>query len=187
MKATIDVPDEVIARGEEFVRIYRDNFQHGHGFALMLAMQQAPGHAGTDKTFLQGRMNNQDLDRMAPVNAKKMLEKTRAAGIDISGKVYVSSMARPGLGVATPEAWVSGVDDVTRFAKARGLGVSGAKTVKEVEFDPPKVNKKPRLAPDIVEGHIQRMIAKDPGLASKDKRELAEAVIDKHAPKYKGK
>lgn len=160
--------------------LLRDNGQD-HTFAEMCAFQRPPGHAGTDKTFLQGRMNNQDLDHMAPINAQRMLKRAKRAGIDISGKVHVSSIGPPSM----PEAWVSGLGDVTDFCKQRGLACTGSASVKGVTTDADLMPKKPKLSKHVIKDHLQRMLKNDPGLIHKDKRELVEQVIDKHCPKYK--
>ena len=147
-------------------------------FAEMCALQQPPGTKGTDRAFQQGRLDGNWLDALPPRQAKKMVREAKAAGIDISGKQYMSGLANK-LGHCDPRAWVSDIADVKRVAKDRNLSVSGIVTVNATDLPPSKpVDLNPRIA----RGLAKQEISKNPGLSMRDA--LAK-VKEKHAPRWK--
>jgi len=91
----------------------------------MCALQQPPGLKGTDRAYMEGRLNNQQLDNMAPVQAKALLAHARRAGINVNGKYYAGGLADK-RGAADPAAWVDSLADVKKVAEMRNLTVSGA-------------------------------------------------------------
>ncbi len=105
--------------------------------AEMLALQQPPGLRGTDRTFMEGRYNNQQFDNMPKHHAEKMMKQARQAGINPSGKYYCSGLA-DGRGPSDPAAWVDGVNDVLKVARARNLTVEGAVEHKGIPMPRPK-------------------------------------------------
>lgn len=140
----------------------------------MLESGCAPMMGCSDRMFLQDRHATQGLDH---VFAERYIAAARKAGINTTGKVYMSQLARKGLGPRTPEAWVSGVDDVKTACKMNGHGSEklGLKPViKDPEPDVP-------LAPDIVEEFREKEIKENPDLAHADQRELTEKIVDKHS------
>ena len=148
--------------------------------AEMLALQSPPGVKGTDRTFMEGRLNNQQFDAMPRRQALGMIRAARAAGINPNGKYYAAGLADK-RGAGDPEAWVDGAADIKRVAEKRNLTVSGAVTHKGTEMPPP--SKKPlsdRLMREMSAVESRRH-------PSMNKREIREMVIDKYARKKKTK
>ncbi len=100
-----------------------------HNIALMCACRQGPG-LSTDTTFTRG-FASQPFD--GPVNPfvhKRYAAMARKAGVSISGKRYMSGLARyPG----DPKAWVSDRSDIKKLCERRGWGCEGAVKVKARE------------------------------------------------------
>lgn len=145
--------------------------------ANMLAFRQSPAERGTDRSFWEGRL----VSEYDNSNGKMMLDMAKKAGINTTGKIYVGGLARTGLGVRDPQAWVSDTGDIKRIAKQRNLDVDGVVTHRAVgePVETPNV----KLAPDIVKRFVKEKAAADPDFARKPKREQAEIVIDKHGAK----
>jgi hypothetical protein len=168
----MEVPSSVSHAGKEAVSIYLRSLASGatERFAEMVALQAPPGTRGSDRAFMEGRMNNQQLDDMPLRQANWLLREARAAGINPSGKVYVGGLA-DGRGHRDPEAWVSGVDDVARVARKRNLHVEGA-----VKHEGHQVPPRRRALSERI---IQEEMRKNPGWTRGE-------VIDKKAhPKKK--
>lgn len=138
-------------------------------WAAMCALQQAPGCHGTDREFMQGRNAGEFLNDMPKRQADFITREAKAAGIDISGKYYMSGIADK-RGWTDPEAWVSGRDDVVRVAKKRNLNMTGQVNHKAEALPPPK--SKP-LNEKIVK-RIQKQTGKS-----------REQVINDHGAHYK--
>src|SRR5258708_4634056 len=103
-----------------------------HNLAEMFALQRPPSIAGTDSIFMEGRCNGSQFDGQEAIGDLYKAEAT-AAGVDTTGKVYLSSLAdHPG----DPRAWVSGRGDVQRVCEERGYGCTGAVKVKGREAEP---------------------------------------------------
>lgn len=124
---TIDVPPHIAAAGREVASMYARLRSEGqsHKWAEMCALQQPPGVKGTDRAFMQGRLNNQQLDQMPPDHARNIVTLARRAGINPTGKYYSSGLADR-RGPQDPRAWVDSTADVTRVAQERNLTVTGA-------------------------------------------------------------
>jgi hypothetical protein len=148
-------------------------------FAEMCALQAPPGTQGTDRAFMEGRMNNQQLNDMPLRQAKYVAEEAKAAGINISGKYYCGGLADTRKW-KDPEAWVSSTDDVLRVAKARQLQVQGM-----VNYDPGTA---PPQRVALNERIIKEEMARLAPNSTAKPQELREQVIKKHAhPKLRGK
>jgi hypothetical protein len=150
---------------------------HGERWALLCALQQPPGTRGTDRAFQQGRLDGNWLDELPARQAKKMVREAKEAGINISGKQYVSGLANK-LGHCDPRAWVSDLSDVRSVARDRNLTVAGAVTVEGRELPPKKVGLNPRIARELA----KREMAASPGLPM---RAALERVKEKHTPRWK--
>lgn len=100
-------------------------------FADMLASRQPPGTKGTERAFMEGRNNNEDLNRMNKSLRNDLLETARKAGVSVSGKTYCSGIARF---AHDPQAWVSGRDEVAARCKENGWSCEG-----NVNFKPAEV------------------------------------------------
>lgn len=149
-------------------------------WATMCALQQAPGVSGSDRTFMEKRNNHEWLDGLPKRQANYIVKEAKAAGIDITGKYYMSGLADK-RGWCDPEAWVSGRDDVLRVAKNRNLEVTGSINHTPVADLPPK---KADLNPRIVRELARKEIAKNPSLTKKQAESL---VKSKHVPHWKRK
>jgi hypothetical protein len=128
---------------------------------------------------MQGRYDGSWLDSLPLRQAKWLTKEAKSAGIDISGKYYMSGLADK-RGHMDPEAWVSGVDDIKRVAVKRNLNVEGIVTVKGHEVEKQSVG----LNPKIVNRLAKAAMEKDPKLS---KREAVAMVKDRHTPKWKKK
>lgn len=111
--------------------IYKKAIANGcsPAFADMLASQQPPGTRGTDRAFMQGRNNNEDLNRMHKSLRNDLLETARKAGVSVSGKTYCSGLARY---AHDPSAWVSSNDEIVAKCKQNGWDCKGS-----VNYTPP--------------------------------------------------
>jgi hypothetical protein len=175
----MDIPAEVVNAGREAVDTYKRALPHGERWALMCALQEPPGARGTDRAFMQGRYNNQQLDGLPGRQARWLAAEARAAGIDISGKYYCGGLADH-RGWKDPEAWVSGVDDVKRVAQKRRLHVTGA-----VEYDPePAPPKRTLMAEDIVQEAVRKEKRRNPKAKA---GEVREKFLAKHAYRPKNR
>lgn len=178
----MDIPVEVQRSGREAIDRYIRALPYGEKWASMVATQIAPGTKGSDRAFMEGRLNNQQLDEMPVRQAKFISQQAKAAGISISGKYYCGAVADK-RAWRDPEAWVSSNDDILRVAMKRGHSVHGS-----VNYDagPPPPPKRKVLSERIIKEEIAREKRLNPGL--KVTRELREKIIERHAhPKLRGK
>lgn len=173
------VPREVEEAGRSAVATYKKSLASGatEKFAIMCALQVAPGTKGSDRAFMEGRMNNQQLDELPKRMANYMLKEAREAGISVSGKHYVAGLADK-RGWRDPSAWVSSVDDVRKVAMRRNLHVSGAVNHEGIACPPKRV----ALNERILKEEVSREKKRNPRASA---GELREKVIEKHALKRK--
>lgn len=175
----MDIPYAVRERGPEAEKTYLAAIQYGERWATMVALQCPPGTKGTDRAFMQGRMNNQQLNEMPERQAKYVAEEARKSGINISGKYYCGGVADK-RGWRDPEAWVSSNDDVLRVAKKRRMAVAGS-----VNYDPgPAPPQRKLISESIVQDAVRREKRKNPSARTE---ELREKVIEKHAYRVKNR
>jgi hypothetical protein len=175
----MQIPAEVKRAGPEAVATYKRALPYGERWAAMVATQTPPGTSGTDRAFMEGRMNNQQLDDMPLRQAKYVADETKRAGINISGKHYVGGLADK-RGWRDPEAWVSNNDDVLKVAHKRRLSVSGT-----VNYDPGPADPKRKLISEtIVREEVAKAKRQNPSAKTSD---LREKVIEKHAYRVKGR
>ena len=175
----MEIPVEVKRAGEEAIATYKRALPYGEKWAAMVAMQTPPGTKGTDRAFMEGRMNNQQLDDMPVRQAQYVAAEAKSAGINISGKHYVGGLADK-RGWRDPEAWVSNNDDVLKVAHKRRLAVSGT-----VNYDPGPADPKRKL---ISESIVREEVAKAKRLNPSAKTgDLRQQVIEKHAYRPKGR
>lgn len=176
-----NLPSEVIAAGANAIATYKRALASGGGerFAVMVALQQPPGTKGSDRAFMEGRHNNQQLDDMPKMQAEWVAKEARKAGISIEGKYYCGGLADH-RGHRDPEAWVSSNDDILKVAKKRRKMVTGA-----VNYDPgPEPPKRTLISESIVRDEVRRLKRADPRAKT---AELREKVIEKHAYRVKGR
>lgn len=172
-------PPEVVAAGPKALNLYEKALPYGERWATMVALQQPPGTSGTDRAFLEGRQNNEQLNDMPRRQAAYVAKEARQAGISISGKYYCAGIADK-RGWKDPEAWVTSNDDVLRVAKKRRLHVTG-----NVNYDPGEAPpKRVLLSESIIKDELRREKRKNP--KAKD-GELREKIIQKHAYRVKNR
>lgn len=175
----MDIPAEIQNAGREAVETYKRALPYGERWAAMCALQVAPGTLGSDRAFMEGRMNNQQLDDMPPRQAKWLAKEAREAGINISGKYYCGGLADK-RGWRDPAAWVGSNDDVLRVARARNLAVTGA-----VNYDPgPAPPKRKLISESILKEEVAREKRKNPRAKV---GEVRERIIEKHAYRVKNR
>lgn len=177
----MDLPYDIANASSSVQAHYRRMIEAGQTprFAEMAALQSPPGTQGTDRAFMEGRYNNQQLDAMPARQAKYVAEEARAAGINISGKYYCGGLADHRMW-KDPEAWVSSNDDVLKVAKKRRMAVTGS-----VNYDPgPAPPKRKLISESIVRDLVRREKRKNPSAKTS---ELREKVIEKHAYRVKNR
>lgn len=175
----MEIPRNIKDAGCEAVETYRRALPYGERWAEMCALQVAPGTSGSDRAFMQGRYNNQQLDEMPKLSAQWMKKEAEAAGINISGKYYCGGLADK-RGWRDPEAWVSSSDDVMRVAKKRRLQVRGA-----LNYDPGvQPAKRTVMNEAIVRREVAKELKRNPGAKA---GEVRERILEKHAYRPKGR
>ena len=176
-----DLPYEIAAAPREvqdhFLKMIADG--QAERFAIMCALMQAPGTRAADRTFMEGRYAGNWLDELPKKQAAKIVREARAAGINPTGKFYMSGLADK-RGHMDPMAWVDSVDDVKRVAKVRNLNVQGIVNVEARQVEAQKVKLNPALAKELA----KKEKAKTPGISMRD---AMEKVTEKHTPRWKKK
>ena len=148
-------------------------------WAEMCATQSPPGVRGTDRALMQNRLNGQWLDEMPPHQARRILAEAKAAGINTSGKYYMSGLADK-RAHTDPAAWVDSVSDIRRVASSRNLTVSGIVEHKGTPVPPPKPK---RLSERLTKEMVARERRANPKLREKPVQEVREMVVEKYGRK----
>ena len=130
-----------------------------------------------DRTFMEGRYNQQWLDDMPRHQAKRILREAKAAGINTSGKFYMSGIADK-RGHCDPAAWVDSTSDVKAVAKQRNLTVKGIVNHKGTPQPPRRTKLSKRLEAKYVRSEMQA----NPRLT---KSQAREKVRGEYVPKWK--
>ena len=177
-----DLPYDISVAGPDVQAHYRKLVSAGQTprFAEMAALQQPPGTRGTDRAFMQGRLNNQQFADMNSPLAQRMLREAKAAGISTSGRFYMGGLADKRAHL-DPKAWVDSVADIKKVAQERDLHVQGI-----VEDSPPEKppKKSVDIAPDILREQVRKEIKANPSLKRQD---AIERVKDRIVPHWKRK
>lgn len=122
--------------------------------ADLLASRQAPA-LRTD-TYHFKRLHANPLEQVRPALRPKYAALAKKAGVSISGKKYMGSLARfPG----DPQAWVDSRGDAKKLIEQRGWGADGLVKVKPKEAPP--LPDKPPPAEDIVVERAMNIAARD--------------------------
>lgn len=178
----IELPPEIrsapMAVQEHYISMVRSG--QTERFALMCALQQAPGTRGTDRALMQGRYAGEWMGEMHGPLARRMVREAREAGINISGKFYMGGLADK-RGHRDPAAWIDSVADIKKVAEARRLHVQGI-----VDYTPPEreTKKSVDIAPDILREQVRREMAADRKLK---RGEAVERAKDRIVPHWKKK
>lgn len=174
----MEYPLDVELAGSHAKKHYLKMIEDGQSpaFAEMCALQQPPGLKGTDRTFMQGRMNNEQFDSMPRDHALRMISEAKAAGINPNGKYYSSGLADK-RGVQDPEAWVDSVSDIQKVAEKRNLTVNGAVQHKGRKMPRPK---SPVLSERLTK---EMMKVEKPRHPTMKQGELREMVQEKYGRK----
>jgi len=148
-----------------------------HTLAEMFALQQPPETAGTDTAFNQGRCNGNQFEKTPWMGDYYKREAVRA-GVDTTGKTYLSGLARyPG----DPQAWVSDTGDVRRVCEGRGWGCRGAVNVRAQE--PTSDHADTPVADDIAEDHVAA-ITRGQEVTATVRQDIKEEVIHQLKPHW---
>lgn len=175
----MEYPPEIEAAGPRAKNTYEKALRYGERWACMVALQQPPGTKGTDRAFLEGRQNNEQLNAMPKRQAEYVSREARQAGINIAGKYYCAGIADK-RGWRDPAAWVTSGDDVLKVARKRRLHVSGS-----VNYDPGEAPpKRVLLSESIIKDEIRKEKRRNPAAKT---GELREKIIEKHAYRAKGR
>lgn len=149
--------------------------------AEMLALRRAP-HMATDSDYFSsyGTLADQFEGREDELNLIVSAAKRKGYTPNIND-VYEPSLANS---IGDPAAFISpsgGRGQIRKVANERRVNVHGAV---ETSFAPEEPPPAVRMCPKLVEKYVNERIKENPDLAHKDRNELREQVIDKHA--YKG-
>lgn len=147
-----------------------------HAASEMYALQQAPGAAGVDNTFMSGTENGKQFARSPWLGKAYQTISERLAPGSTSGAKYMSQLARFG---GDPKAWVRSRADVKKLSQERGRDIDGMVTVKGTVRDPkPPVP----IAEDLVQSLVRAKVARDPSLAGSKKKlaHVRREVLEKH-------
>ena len=175
----MEIPLEVSRLGPDACDTYARALPYGERWALMCATQTPPGTKGSDRAFMEGRLNQQWLDDMPVKQARTILREARASGIDVAGKVYVGGLADH-RAHRDPMAWVDSTADIKKVARARNLTVEGA--VRHQGHALPQT--RTVLNERIVREELVKYRRNHPG---KKDAELREMIINRHAHPMKRK
>lgn len=148
----------------------------------MLDSRRPPGALGTDQAFLRGSQGGDEVvKRYGPRFANYLERKAKQQGISLAGKKYVSQLATE---FADPRALVADTSDVLQRCRELNKSCEGVVNYKAHETPPaPSVG----LGADIVERRVNELVKADPGLATKKRQELREAVKEQATPHWKRK
>jgi hypothetical protein len=146
-------------------------------FSIMCSLGQPPATRGTDRTFMEGKLNGEWLSDMPKFQADRILREAKAAGINPTGKMYMSGLANK-KGHCDPMAWVSTTGEIKKVAEARNLNVTGIIEHKAEQREPTK-KKFSKTVEDRLTKHYQKKHHK---LSKKGAKELAHK---NHLPNWK--
>ena len=160
-------------QAQAFYEAMRANGE-SHNMAKLLALRQAPSSV-TDRELFLGHCNGSQFS--ADTHSGDVYKrKAERAGVSTTGKVYLSSLAlEPG----DPKAWVNGRGDIKRLCEERNFNCEGIVKHKATVEKRPSVP----LAQNIVDEHVNQIIADDPGKATK-RKQVEREVRERHTPHW---
>lgn len=173
------LPPDIASASTAVQKHYLKVLQMGYGerWAEMVALSQPPGTKGTDRAFMEGRLDGNWMDGLPERQAKWMAREAKAAGIAIGGKYYMSGLADK-RGHLDPEAWVDSVADIKRVATKRNLNCTGIVNIEGRQVEPKQVDLNPRIAKRLA----KQEIAKNPKLTM---NEAVALVKERAVPRWK--
>lgn len=188
MTTTIDVddiqiPDEVLDRGDRAVEIYLTSRGSGESesWALMCALRSPPGLKGTDSINFRGVAAGNPFPDMPESLRQHYIKQCRAQGIDFNGKVYKTGLVRKGYGGLRfdPQALVDSTSSVKQVLERNGWGAEGMVNRDADTVDCPEFDELPyQVADDIVDEHCANEVIENHGgrIKKKDYGALREKV-----------
>ena len=188
MTTTIDVddiqiPDEVLDRGDRAVEIYLTSRGGGESesWALMCALRSPPGLKGTDSINFRGVAAGNPFPNMPESLRQHYIKQCRAQGIDFNGKVYKTGLVRKGYGGLRfdPQALVDSTSGVKQVLERNGWGAEGMVNRDADTVDAPDFGDLPyQVADDIVDEHCANEVVENHGgrIRKKDYGALREKV-----------
>lgn len=188
MTTTIDVddiqiPDEVLDRGDRAVEIYLTSRGSGESesWALMCALRSPPGLKGTDSINFRGVAAGNPFPNMPESLRQHYIQQCRAQGIDFNGKVYKTGLVRKGYGGLRfdPQALVDSTSGVKQVLERNGWGAEGMVNRDADNVDAPEFGDLPyQVADDIVDEHCANEVIENHGgrIKKKDYGALREKV-----------
>jgi hypothetical protein len=165
---------------EEFLNMVADG--QSVKMAEMLATRKAPSLGITDQTYMKNKpqtLLEQFGGSEILLNAWNTAYRAKT-GEDIPSDAFIFRGLANGIG--DPAAVLShknSLSDIQRVMRERNVRVEGDWEIEPVSAPP--VVQETRMAPDLVQEYVDDYISEDPSLASKDRRELEEMVIDRHS------
>ena len=174
------LPPDVAAAGPDVIKRFKRMIADGQTpmFAEMCALQSPPGTKGSDRALMQGRMDGSWLNGLPKPQADRIISQAKRAGIDTSGKFYMSGLADK-RGHTDPEAWIDSVADIKRVAEKRNYEVNGIVTCAAREVAPPPQKD---ISDSILADHVREEKKLRPGVKTRD---IVESVKDKIVPYWK--
>lgn len=157
--------------------VTQEEFSHGcqDKLAEMLALGQPP-MSNSDREFLAGRGGCYEQFKGQPGPASYYAHIAKQAGLNTTGKLYLSSLARfPG----DPEAWVSGRGDVHRVCASHGWGAEGSVKLPVRNVAPVTGG---GVARDIVDREVAEAMAGSPEPLRYE--EVEATIIEQRAPHW---
>ena len=167
-----------VVSDNQWVQVFYEDMREAgqsHVMADMLAHQRAPG-CETDSTLFAGTKTLAEQFKHDPHHLDLLIKKAKARGISVNATdQYEPCLASEPLDPSALIPHSGGRSHVKKLCEAKGIDCNGRIKVKGNRLD--KEPEMCKLAPNLVEESVNKMIQRDPGLASKDRRELRAKVI----------
>jgi hypothetical protein len=169
-----------IISSEPHIQAHYENSRRAgtsHNLAEMFALRLPP-MSNSDREFLEGHVNGNQFEK-TPAIGNRYRRMARAAGVNPTGKVYLSGLAEyPG----DPRAWIGGRGDATRVCEERGYDADGSIRVRAArQREHPQVE----VADDILEAEANKILATHPEPQKVNKGELKDQIKEKRKPPWK--
>lgn len=180
---SIEIPVEVLDRGDQAVEIYLTSRGSGESesWAVMCALRAPPGLKGTDSINFRGVAAGNPFPNMPESLRQHYIKQCRKMGIDPNGKVYKTGLVRKGYGGLRfdPQALVDSTSVVKAVLERNGWGAEGMVNREADVVDCPEFDELPyQVADDIVDEHVANEVIEKHGgrIKKKDYGDLREKV-----------